>query len=57
MAEEWPGRRTTIYHMASVANFKEAVHNKYLESDGCEDQDVEVGGHPRLLVTGAMSKN
>lgn len=57
MAEEWPGRRTTIYHMASVANFKEAVHNKYLEADGCEDQDVEVGGHPRLLVTGAMSKN
>lgn len=57
MAKEKPGRRTTIYRMTGVADFKEAIRDKYLEADGFEHQDVEVGGHPGFLVTGAMSRD
>lgn len=57
MPKEEPGRRTTIYRMTGIADFKEAIRDKYLEADAFEWQYVEVGGRPGFLVTGAMSKS
>lgn len=56
-SENAKGRRTTIYRLTGVDDFREAVRAKYLDHDGFDVDDVTIGDRPALLVTGAMTKD
>lgn len=56
-SERAKGRRTTIYRLTGVDDFRDAVRSRYLDHDGFDVHDVTVGERPALLVTGAMSRD
>lgn len=51
------GRRTTIYRLTGVSNFRAAIRDKYRKRDGFNHATVAVGGRPGYLITGAMTKD
>lgn len=55
--EKKSGRRTTVYRLTGVSDFESAIRDKYLNREGFDHRNVEVGDRPAYLMTGAMSKN
>jgi hypothetical protein len=51
------GRRTTVYRLTGVDDFRKAVRAKYLDHEHFAVEDVMVGGRPALLVSGAMTRD
>lgn len=51
------GRRTTVYRLTGVEDFRKAVRAKYLDHEHFAVEDVMVGGRPALLVSGAMTRD
>lgn len=51
------GRRTTIYRLTGVDDFRKAIRPRYLNHDGFDVAEVTVGDRLALLVTGAMTKD
>lgn len=44
--------RMTLYRLYRLDSLRNAVREKYLDSDGFEEQQVTVGGRDALLITG-----
>lgn len=57
MATKKAGRRTTIYRLTGVEELESAIRDKYLNREEFEAREVEVGGRPAYLVTGAMIRD
>jgi uncharacterized protein (TIGR04141 family) len=51
------GRRTTIYRLTGVEELRDALRSKYLDRNGFEVANVQVGDRPAVLLTGAMKKD